>query len=79
MELNLQMSHSSGCLLLAEEILKFSGSFLSHGVGYQALPSPCLLNLGTDAAKLRRALWHMQHAAEKVSHAFFGHPQRLYI
>jgi hypothetical protein len=79
MELNLQISHISGCLLLAEEILKFSRSVLSHGIGYQALPSPCLLNLGTDAAKLRRALWHMQHPAEKVSHAFFGHPHRPYV
>ena len=60
MEFNLQISNSSRCFLLVEEILNFSRSAMSHGVGYEALPSPCLLNLGTDAAKLRRALWHMQ-------------------
>ena len=33
MELNLQISHSSRCLFLAEEILKFSRSVLSQDVG----------------------------------------------
>jgi hypothetical protein len=34
MEMNLQILHSSGCLLLTEEILQFSRSVLSRGVGY---------------------------------------------
>jgi hypothetical protein len=79
MELNLQISNSLGCVLLARKFLNSQEAFCLMVLGYQALPSPCLLHLGTDAAKLRRALWHMKHAAEKVSHAFFGHPQRLYV